>query len=220
MPEQAPQPELPQFKTAQYAAPAGGNHCGLCGQPLGATYYWARGNVACAACALKARAEEPLDKHSAFARSLLFGVGAATLGLILYSAFTIITRIEIGFMSLAVGYLVGKGMKLGSNGAGGRRYQIAAAILTYLAVSLSVIPVVWARSGHLHDPRALLSVMGRLLLEAIASPFLDLENPLNGALGLFILFVGIRFAWQLTTGSEGRVAGPFANRPRPSASAS
>jgi hypothetical protein len=72
---------------------------------------------------------------------LLFGIGGAILGLILYSAFSILTGFIIGYVSLAVGYIVAKAMMMGSRGIGGRRYQIAAVILTYAAVSMSAIPI-------------------------------------------------------------------------------
>ncbi len=58
-----------------------------------------------------------------------------------YSAFGIATGIRLGYIALAVGWLVGMAIKKGSNGIGGRRYQIAAVALTYAAVSLSAIPV-------------------------------------------------------------------------------
>lgn len=59
----------------------------------------------------------------------------------LYSAFTILTHIEIGYVSLAVGFIVAKAMMMGSNGVGGRKYQITAVLLTYAAVSLSALPI-------------------------------------------------------------------------------
>jgi hypothetical protein len=246
MADQTP-PDVPQFRTAQYPATQGGNNCGLCGASLGDAYYRINGNVACEACAMKARAQERAGKHSAFARALIFGVGAAILGLVLYSAFTIATGIEIGFVSLAVGYLIGKGMKFGANGAGGRRYQIAAVLLTYAAVSLSAIPIALSAgsrhraanqeqpsqsSGAPSDaassdapgdadasaappshPSSGVAILGLVAL-GLASPFLELQNPLNGAIGLFIFFIGMRFAWRMTAGVEGSVFGPFQSRGR------
>ena len=169
------------------------------------------------------------------------------MDLILYSAFSIATGIEIGFASLAVGYLIGKAMKFGAKGAGGRRYQIAAVLLTYAAVSISAVPIAIsfsakqraaasresnqsfdspgdspsAASSNQRDPAAppqphpsSASALLGLLALGLASPFLELQSPLNGAIGLFILFVGMRFAWQLTAGVEGSVLGPFQNRAR------
>lgn len=97
--------------------------------------------LACANCAEHIRRQSPKDTHSAFVRGITFGIGAAILGFILFARFVIITGISLGYISLAVGLLVGKAMKLGSNGVGGRRYQIAAAALTYAAVSMAAISI-------------------------------------------------------------------------------
>jgi hypothetical protein len=79
--------------------------------------------------------------HTAYTRALLYGIGAAVVGMILYALFEIVSGIVIGYLAIGVGYLVGKAMKLGSGGRGGRRYQIAAALLTYAAVSVAAVPV-------------------------------------------------------------------------------
>ncbi len=253
MPNQPVPSDVPQFGKAEYSTKQQDGRCAMCQQPLGSLYYRVKQAIACEACALKAKLEAPSDSHSAFAGALLFGIGGAVLGLIAYSLFSIETGIEIGFVSLAVGYLVGKAMKLGSRGSGGRRYQIAAVLLTYAAVSLSAIPIgiaEYAKEARAHRTAAVASqpaqsgsesapssdqpaanapgnggqrsfgsVLGSLLLLGLASPFLELQqDPMNGAIGLIILFVGMQFAWRLTAGAElGGIIGPFANRSAPSA---
>jgi hypothetical protein len=47
------------------------------------------------------------------------------------------------------------------------------------------------------------------LLIGLASPFLALENPVGGAIGLVILFVGMNIAWKLTAGPKIEILGPF-----------
>jgi len=131
----------PQFGTAEYKSASGSNRCKSCQQELSGTYYRINGMLACENCTHKLQAQTPKDSHSAYVRGILFGVGGAIAGLILYSAFGIITGIEIGYVALAVGWLVGTAIKKGSNGIGGRRYQIAAVALTYAAVSLSAVPI-------------------------------------------------------------------------------
>ncbi len=131
----------PQFSTAEYESTPEDNQCGTCQQPITGQYFRVSGERTCAACAQKLAGELPKDSGAAFGRALLFGAGASFLGLILYSAVGIITGLEIGFVSLAVGWLVGKGMMKGSRGIGGRKYQVAALAFTYVAVSLSAIPV-------------------------------------------------------------------------------
>lgn len=131
----------PQFGTAEYTGSAGGDTCRGCQQPINGLYYKANAATLCGNCAGKLQGQIPQDSHGAFIRAVTFGVGGFAAGLVLFSGFTILTGIQIGFVSLAVGWLVGKAMMMGSGGVGGRRYQIAAVLLTYAAVSLASIPI-------------------------------------------------------------------------------
>lgn len=131
----------PQFGTAEYKSASGPDRCKSCQQELSGAYFRINGLLACEKCTRQLQAQTPKDTHAAYVRGILFGVGGAIVGLILYSAFGIATGIRLGYIALAVGWLVGTAIKKGSNGIGGRRYQIAAVALTYAAVSLSAIPV-------------------------------------------------------------------------------
>ena len=176
---------------------------------------------------------QPADSHAGYVRGMLFGVGAAIVGMAGYAGFTILTGLYIGYVSLAVGWLVGKAIMLGSKGIGGRRYQIAAVILTYAAVSLAAIPIAISyhlkaksqsesvqpqqRSSNNLPPMPRIASLSQtqpkpkpsfgaailqLLVLGLASPFLELQDPLHGIIGLVILMVGIRIAWQITAGSR------------------
>jgi hypothetical protein len=223
----------PQFGTAEYAPKPGANVCRTCNQPLGATYYRVNGVSACENCAKRVENTRPKDTHAAFVRALIFGGGGALLGLAIYATFEIATGWIIGYISLAVGYIVAKAMMMGSEGIGGRRYQIAAAVLTYAAVSMAAIPVIFWQEAKRHDAgqsriesaasQAEVSAdvtpgnAGVTFLKAIvvligvglASPFLELSNPFSGAIGLFILFIGIKIAWKMTAGQPVEILGPF-----------
>jgi hypothetical protein len=48
-----------------------------------------------------------------------------------------------------------------------------------------------------------------LCLLGLASPFLELANPLHGLIGLFILSIGVRIAWQMTGQRSPAIDGPF-----------
>jgi predicted lipid-binding transport protein (Tim44 family) len=139
----------PQFGTAEYVGSPSTDHCQYCHQPVPGTYYRINDAMACPACAEKARGELARDTHSAYMRGLLFGIGAAIVGMILYATFEIVTGLIIGYISLAVGWMVGKAITKGSGGVGGRRYQITAALLTYAAVSMAAVPV-WIHFAREH----------------------------------------------------------------------
>jgi hypothetical protein len=237
-------PATPQFEQAEYAEKPDTERCALCHASVGDTYYRVSNAMACAACAEKAKGNQIPDSHAAFARGLVFGAGGAMVGVILYATFAIVTGLVIGYVSLAVGYIVGKAMKAGSRGRGGRRYQVAAALLTYAAVSVAAVPVAISqqiKAGKIHAPAAahsqggseqspaaparqnppqppekhmsIAAAMGVLLLIGLASPFLELQDPFHGIIGLVILLVGIRIAWRITDGSPSvDVLGPFRNR--------
>jgi len=147
----SPSNPTPQFGTAEYVGTPGNDHCQFCHQLIAGAYYRANDAMACPGCAEKMRGGLAKDSHAAFVRGLLFGVGGAIVGLIAYATFAIVTGIVIGYASLAVGWLVGTAMIKGSHGVGGRRYQIAAVLLTYAAVSLAAIPI-WIHYAGEHKP--------------------------------------------------------------------
>ena len=241
----------PQFGTAEYAGVSGAERCKSCSQSIGSQYYRVNGALTCSYCGEQAQLRAPKDSHQTFVRGLLFGIGGAILGLIIYAGFGIITGLMLGYISLAVGYIVGKAIIKGTNGVGGRRYQIAAVALTYAAVSLSAIPIgisqmikhrstqernlvkhappPTVQSDESAEPAATVvtpdpvspqpvapkpamsigSAIGMLTLAGLASPFLELQDPLHGVIGLIILFVGIRIAWKLTAAAKLDILGPF-----------
>jgi hypothetical protein len=96
----------------------------------------------------------PQDSHAAFVRAIAAGVGAAVAGMIGYALLTIILQgWVISYMSFAVGWLVGMAMMKASGGIGGRRYQIAAVLLTYAAVSMAAIPT-WIYFANQHRTKS------------------------------------------------------------------
>ena len=237
----------PQFATADYSG--SGDICKSCHQAISGAYYRINGSLACERCTTQLQTQLPKDNHASFVRALMFGIGAAILGLIGYAAFSIITGIQIGYISLAVGWLIGKAMRTGSRGIGGLRYHIAAALFTYAAVSMAAIPIYLSQVNKLKatkppqvqtapatpgastgdsesndsasssgtapataqsKPRINPFVaIGLLALLGLASPFLELQDPFHGVIGLIILFVGIRFAWQQTGAPKIDIVGPF-----------
>jgi hypothetical protein len=136
----------PQFETAEFQGQPGKDACFVCHQSISGTYYRVNNRMACGACAERLKNSIPKDSHAAFMRAIVFGIGAAIAGLILYSVVGIVTGLVIGYVSLAVGWLVGTAMMKGSGGLGGRRYQLAAVLFTYAAVSMAAIPMAIAQS--------------------------------------------------------------------------
>lgn len=167
--------------------------------------------------------ELPPEHHGYFARGLLFGLGGALVGLAIYAGVVIFTGYEIGLVSLAVGFIVGRSVVLGSRGRTGTRYQVSAAMLTYFAVSMATIPVavtylaqekdqaaittdaaitasttgsVEVKGDEPAGPFSLSRALVTLLLLGLASPFLQLQDMPGGLISIAILAFGIQIAWK------------------------
>lgn len=235
-PEPALPADVPQFATAEYAHIPGTERCRVCGSFITGEYYRINNQMACSTCAGQARDGQPTDSHVAFARAVLFGIGGAVLGSILFATVEMSMHFTIGYLGLAVGWLVATAMKKGSNGIGGMRYQVVAVLLTYFAISASAVPVmvnamnktVEARNQELAQQAQSDAQAGQsapapvrhvqinwsrfgktLALWAVASPFLELEGSPSALIGLVILFVGLSIAFRMTASKPLAVDGPY-----------
>jgi hypothetical protein len=147
----------------------------------------------------------PRDSPGLFIRGLLFGAGGALLGLILYSAVGIMTGLAIGYVSLAVGFIVGKAVLMGSRGCGGRRYQVAALLLTYGSVSLSAVPIALSELGKQPSPETRIAIDGTAApapgspvatpvadRDIVTTPSADNTAPMGFAVALgMLVFLGL-----------------------------
>ena len=181
----------------------------------------------------RGRAKDP-PVHSLF-KAFLFGLGAAIAGCALYAVVAIVTGLELSLISIVIGYMVGKAIRHASGGLGGRPQQILAVLLTYFAITTSYIPVgIYTYSKQQHrqqientrgasttatagdadersanaPPISLGAVLTRLLLLALAAPFLSISHAGN-ILSLIIIFIGLQYAWRITAKREIVVMGPY-----------
>jgi hypothetical protein len=235
------------FERAVYKGEAASpDQCAYCGRGITSEYYRVGGHLACAVCAQQAQSLIPPDAHKVFMHSLSYGAAAAVLGCLGYALVAILTGWTIGYAAIGVGYIIGWAMRRGARGHGGRRYQIAAALLTYAAVAVSFVPIAihaslkekaathqtgsatagGGGSTQSHGDSTESSAGGtkgvggfvvallELLGLGLISPFLELSTSFGGGLlGLFIIFIGVRFAWQMMAVQTVPVEGPFESLP-------
>jgi hypothetical protein len=138
---------------------------------------------------------------AAFPLALAYGAVAAAVGAVGY-ALVGLTGFMVSIVVIGIAWLIARGMMTATGGVGGRHFQIAAVILTYFAATCGrLLDIFWA----IHRAGGGLGNISpaRVLYYAVAGPFLRLSNPINGLLGLLILFFGLRTAWQLAAGSPG-----------------
>lgn len=206
----SPAPGDLQFERAEFTSPAAGLACSQCGGPATPEYYEFRSKIFCGIC--RQRIEQSLGQLRASGSMPLafgYGLGAAVAGFLIFWGVAEVTGAQIGLIALVVGWLVGKAIRKGSGGLGGRRYQIMAVLLTYASIASSHLPAILTifnehatKLGH-----ALGSVQYAYAFGlALALPFLALPR---GILGLLIIGIGLFEAWKFTRGVKVEFSGPF-----------
>jgi hypothetical protein len=239
--------------------PSTGN-CRFCHRAFAVECYHVNGQQACAICARKASEGGTLVSHTTFMRSVTLGVGAAVICFALYSVLAILIHFYLGFIGLIIGWVIAAAMMKGSNDLGDKRFQIVAVLLTYVAISMSAVPVYIvhkmqhrystsasaapapassaspdssapAQKASAHPKPAPLpapqqkpavqqkpaarppihfaSVAKDLVLLGLASPIINLTDPIEGFLGIAILLIAMRVAWRVTRNRSVSVFGPY-----------
>jgi hypothetical protein len=226
-----------QFETAISTAPKEaepsqqGVTCVVCRRPVRDEYFDVDGQSTCRSCQDEiARHAETPREWGVFARAFGFGVVAAILGAIVYYAVIAITEFEIGLVAIAIGYMVGYGIRMGTKGRGGRRFQVAALVLTYWAVGLAYMPFVFgamseqdaAQQASLNvtppadpaeepgEPLRVPVAVAALAGLSFALPVMAVVGSLPGGLiSAAIIAFGMQQAWKMTGAPQPAISGPY-----------
>jgi hypothetical protein len=117
-----------------------GLQCSDCKTVLRTHYYALNERPVCAKC------REPYAERiqlgagpGAMTRTLLYGVGAALIGAVLTGLGLRIFGLLRMVCAVGVGYFVGSAMKKANGGWPGRRFQVLAVVLTYIALGLGSV---------------------------------------------------------------------------------
>jgi hypothetical protein len=134
---------VPTFDVVDAVTPVGTAPCAECRGPIVDTYYEADEGVICASCHPRvASSATNAAGHGRFSRAFAFGLAAAAIGAAIYFGVLAATGREVILVALLVGFLVGKAVRVGARGRGGRRFQWLAVALTYLAIATTYVPFV------------------------------------------------------------------------------
>jgi hypothetical protein len=207
--------------------------CTACKLTIATQYYDVNGHPLCGTCraAVAAAAQTPKGM-AAFFKAALFGVGAGIAGAAIYYAVIAIAHLEIGIVAILIGYMVGYSVRRGVNGRGGLRFQVLAAVLTYIAVAMAYTPVAIQEAMRDSKPEAQATAVpapdveppaparpgkGRFVLDVIFFSGLMLALPVlvvigsmpSGLISAVIVLLGMRQAWKMTGAPIMRVAGPY-----------
>lgn len=182
--------------------------CAACQKSLatGAQYWTAGPAVLCGTCAQSLSSGAP--KEGSFLRMLkafFFGSAAGALGAAGYALVIYFLHIEFALITIFIGWFVGRGVRRGSGGFGGRGYQVMGALLTYIWCTMAYAPSLIAEA--LNEPDHL-----PLIAWLFIAPVLVLAMPFSGSmgpLGLIILAFGVWRGWREPAPLKIVVEGPF-----------
>src|SRR5882724_4666958 len=222
-----------QFQTAEYADAT--PRCALCKAEICDSYFHLNGSVICKVCAGQRKCDLEPPSVRVFGKSVLYGLGAAVAGTALYGIVLLATGAEFALLSILIGIMVGKAMMRGSGGRGGRKFQIAAVLLTYGSITTGFVPSILkglyqkplkteASSKPASPARArteafVKTPIGKVVAVvvflafivglALTSPFLTITQGFSGIIGIAILFFGLQRAWHATGGDHSVLMGPY-----------
>jgi hypothetical protein len=215
-----------QFQNAQFTGDR--PSCAICNNAIDDVHYRYAGHVVCESCVAQ-RTVSDGTRGGILVRSTLFGLGAALAGFGIYALVSLTTGYQLALISILVGWMVGKAMRHGAGGLGGRKFQVVAVLLTYGAISISYLPGLIRsaqqryasseQSGNTAAPSTDLSQLPSgeaaktvvtLIGFGLIMPFLYiLDSPAAGLLNALIIFFGLAQAWRLTRGDPNTITGPF-----------
>jgi hypothetical protein len=206
--------------------------CEACRQLIETEYFDVNAKVMCGRC--RAEAEAAAEVPPGILPLVIagaFGLGAALAGAAIYYAILAIAHLQIGYVAILIGYMVGYSVRRGARGRGGLRFQIVALSLTYASIAFAYTPIaVGAAVRGAQEARAaangsrpapvrpiakptigqaavavliLLTLIAALPLMVIAGSF-----P-SGLITAFIIFIGLRQAWKMTAAVTILVLGPY-----------
>jgi hypothetical protein len=117
--------------------------CAQCATPITDRYYTIGSHVLCEPCHFAFQnAKAPGNAATRFFGAAGLGALAAAIGCALWMAVTEFTGYEIGLIAIAVGYLVGMAVHIGSRRVGGLAYQLLAVFLAYSAIVMTYVPMI------------------------------------------------------------------------------
>jgi hypothetical protein len=187
----SPEREPMQFDTAEpvegASAAATALACTVCNAEITTSYYEVNGEIACVSCRAKLRAQFTGGSGSArFAKAIGFGLAAAAAGSAIYYAVLALTGYEIGLVAIIVGFIVGRAVNRGSQGRGGRAYQVLAVGLTYFAIVTTYIPLIMKSAREQHPAIAAAADSARARADSVttaaaATPEAQLQGAPSGA---------------------------------------
>jgi hypothetical protein len=231
-----------QFDKADYTGGTGEapTVCFACQNALTGEFFRVNDAPFCAPC--KVAAQQALGGKpgpGGFVKALAGGIAGGIAGAVVYYLVLTLSGYELGIIAIAVGFLVGKGVRWGTGGRGGALYQTLAVGLTYVAIVSTYVPVVVrslseteakppsasapvegvpaaaptpaaTSTSAARPPVSLAGVVVAVVLLFLLTLALPFLGGFQNLLGLVIIGIGLYEAWKINKRVPLAITGPFA----------
>lgn len=219
-----------QFTTVEPAvaegasAPVAKQACVVCRQPIDSTYFAIAGKVLCPKCCAQVQAPPGGSGAARAAKAAIMGLGAGLAGAVIWFAIRRVAHLQIGLVAIVVGFMVGKSVRKGSAGLGGRGYQVLAVVLTYCCIAANYMPDLYeaySQAAEAHESKVAgqggtKATRETIVTNALVSVYLfgfSLTLPVRMAaerpIGLLIIGFALWEAWKLTARRTLPITGPY-----------
>lgn len=185
--------------------------CDLCGQPLRDAYWEANGKAACLSCHDRIEASRVGGSPAArFLMASAYGTVAMLVGAAAWWAVARFAGLEAALVAIAIGWLVGRAVRAGSQGRGGLPYQLMAVAQTYLAIVLAYVALALPEIGEATRERVGILLIPTVVALSFVAPF---AGGWGAILSIVIIGVGLYQAWAQNRPAVIAWTGPHPVRP-------
>lgn len=140
----------PQFEPLSFdakAAPAAAT-CSRCGTALRGSYHMIGESMACAKCRYAAQSKQQEGGDGgAVMRAIGYGLAAAAIGALVDYVFAKMTGDDFPIFVILVAFAAGKAVRMASGGHGGRKFQVIAMAMAYIAMGAAYMPLMVSTAG-------------------------------------------------------------------------
>ncbi|WP_435006517.1 hypothetical protein P12x_004062 [Tundrisphaera lichenicola] len=207
----SPEADGLQFIQAEYdQAPPSVVGCAACKQTIIDQYFEINGTIVCEPC--KQAIESKLRDGSGavrFFRSLAFGTGAGMIGTLAYVASIRITHYDLSLISIFVGYLIGRAVRVGSDNRGGLIYQMTAIFLTYLAIGATYVSLGFLENNQAANPIFQADIVSQAILFVFLTIIVPVASARESVISVAIIGFALWQAWKMNVKLKLIVTGPY-----------
>lgn len=142
-----------QFEPLSFATSAapGAATCSKCGAVLRGSYHMIGQSMACATCRYAAQSKQDAGASNGVARAIGYGLGVAAIGALVDYLLAKMTGSDMPVFVILVAFAAGVAVRKASGGSGGRKFQVIALVMAYIAMGAAYMPLMVSAGNKMSE---------------------------------------------------------------------